>query len=102
MNAVPADHAIILAAALFALGVLGVLARRDFIFVLMSLEIMLNAAVVAFVAAAYKWGQPDGQVVVLFILVTAAAEVSVGLTLLLRVYANWKTVDVDEVSTMKG
>ena len=56
----------------------------------------------SFVAAAYKWGQPDGQVVVLFILVTAAAEVSVGLTLLLRVYANWKTVDVDEVSTMKG
>lgn len=92
----------ILAAALFVLGALGVMTRRNLVFVLMSVEIMLNAAAVAFVAAASKWRQPDGQVIVIFILVVAAAEVAVGLSLLLRIYHNWKSVDVDEVSLMRG
>lgn len=92
----------ILAAALFVLGALGVMTRRNLVFVLMSVEIMLNAAAVAFVAAAAKWRQPDGQVIVIFILVVAAAEVAVGLSLLLRIYHNWKSVDVDEVSLMRG
>ncbi len=78
------------------------MARRNLVFVLMSLEIMLTAAAVAFVAAASKWNQPDGQVVVMFILVTAAAEVAVGLSLVLRIHHKWKTVDVDELSSMKG
>jgi len=93
---------LILAAALFVLGALGVMTRRNLVFVLMSVEIMLNAAAVAFVAAAAKWRQPDGQVIVIFILVVAAAEVAVGLSLLLRIYHNWKSVDVDEVSLMRG
>ena len=102
MSSIPTNHALILAAVLFLIGVVGVMARRNLVFVLMSVEIMLNAAAVAFVAAASKWQQPDGQVVVIFILVTAAAEVVVGLPLVLRIYHNWKNVDGDEVSEMRG
>lgn len=102
MSSASANEAIILAAVLFAIGLVGVMARRNLVFVLMSLEIMLTAAAVAFVAAASKWNQPDGQVVVILILVTAAAEVAVGLALVLRIYHEWKTVDVDELSSMKG
>jgi NADH-quinone oxidoreductase subunit K len=102
MTSVNVNHAIILSAVLFATGLVGVMVRRNLVFILMSLEIMLAAAGVAFVAAASKWHQPDGQVVVIFILVTAAAEVAVGLSLVLRIYHEWKSVDVDEVSLMKG
>ena len=108
MSSIPTNHALTLAGVLFTLGAVGVLARRNLIFVLMSLEIMLTAAAVAFVAAASKWrlpnaqAQPDGQVFVIFILVTAAAEVAVGLTLLLRINHYWKNVDSDEVSELKG
>lgn len=102
MSSIPLNHAMILAGALFIIGFAGVMIRRNLVFVLMSLEIMLTAASVAFIAAASKWGQADGQVMVIFILVTAAAEVAVGLALLLRIYREWKSVDMDEVSQMKG
>jgi len=102
MTSVSTGDALILAAILFVLGTLGVMVRRNLLFVLMSIEIMLNAAAIAFVAAAAKWRQPDGQVFVIFILITAAAEVAVALSLLLRIHHNWKTVDTDEVSLMKG
>ncbi len=102
MSSIPLNHAMILAGALFIIGLAGVMIRRNLVFVLMSLEIMLTAASVAFIAAASKWGQADGQVMVIFILVTAAAEVAVGLALLLRIYREWKSVDMDEVSQMKG
>ena len=88
--------------ALFLIGLLGVMVRRDLLFVLMSLEIMLNAAALAFIAAAAKWRQPDGQVMVLLILVAAAAEVGVGLSLVLRLYHRLDTVDGDEISLMRG
>jgi len=88
--------------ALFLIGLLGVMVRRDLLFVLMSLEIMLNAAGLAFIAAAAKWRQPDGQVMVLLILVAAAAEVGVGLSLVLRLYHRFDTVDGDEISLMRG
>ncbi len=100
MNSVPLSHALILAGILFVTGAVGVMARRNLVFVLMSVEIMLSAASIAFVAAASRWGQPDGQVFYIFILVTAAAEVAVGLTLVLRIYHNWKSVDSDEVSLL--
>ena len=74
------------AAVLFAVGLLGVLVRRNLLMVLLSLEIMLNAAGLAFVAAGAMWGQADGQVMFLFILVTAGAETAVGLTLLLTLF----------------
>jgi NADH-quinone oxidoreductase subunit K len=92
----------VLAGVLFALGLLGVLVRRNIIFILMSLEVMLNAAGLAFVVAGARWAQADGQVVFLFILAMAAAEVSVGLSLALRFYHEHKSLDADAASTMKG
>jgi NADH-quinone oxidoreductase subunit K len=68
----------------------------------MSLEVMLNAAGLAFVAAGSRWHQADGQVVFLFILAMAAAEVSVGLALVMQIYRRFKSLDVDELSEMRG
>jgi len=93
---------LLLASILFTLGLAGLIARRNLVFVLMSLEIMLNAAGVAFIAAGSRWGQPDGQVVFLFILAMAAAEVSVGLALLLRIYHRFRSLDADAPSEMRG
>lgn len=92
----------ILAGILFALGLTGLLVRRNVIFILMSIEVMLNAAGLAFVVAGARWGQPDGQVVFLFILAMAAAEVSVGLALVLQLYHAHKTLDADAASKMRG
>jgi len=72
-----------LAGVLFALGLIGLLVRRNIIFILLSIEIMLNAAGLAFIVAGARWAQPDGQVMFMFILAMAAAEVSVGLALVL-------------------
>jgi len=99
---VPTDVALALAGLLFMLGVVGVLARRNVIFILMSIEIMLNAAGLAFVVAGARWHQADGQVMFLFILAMAAAEVSVGLALVLRLYRQWSTLDADVPSSMRG
>lgn len=91
-----------LAAILFALGLAGLLTRRNVIFTLMSIEVMLNAAGLAFVAAGARWNQADGQIMFLFILAMAAAEVSVGLALVVRLYRLYQSVDVDMASTLKG
>lgn len=80
----------------------GLIARRNLIFVLMSLEIMLNAAGVAFVVAGSAWHQADGQIVFLFILAMAAAEVSVGLALVVQLYHRFKSLDDDVPSEMRG
>ena len=87
---------------MFALGLTGLLVRRNLIFILMSLEIMLNAAGLAFVVAGSRWGQADGQIVFIFILSMAAAEVSVGLALVLQFYRRFKTLDADAASEMRG
>jgi NADH-quinone oxidoreductase subunit K len=102
MASVPMTHGLVLAAALFTLGLLGVLIRRNIIFMLLSVEIMLNAAGLAFVVAGARWGQADGQIMFLFILAMAAAEVSVGLALVLQLNHQFKTLDADAASTMKG
>jgi NADH-quinone oxidoreductase subunit K len=99
---IPMEHGLILAAILFALGLIGVLARRNIVFMLMSVEIMLNAVGLAFVVAGARWNQVDGQVMFIFILTMAAAEVSVGLALVLQMYHSFKTLDTDVVSRMKG
>ncbi len=91
-----------LAVILFTLGLAGVIARRNFVFVLLSLEVMLNAAGVAFVGAGSRWRQADGQVVFLFILAMAAAEVSVGLALITQIYHRFKTLDADAASELRG
>lgn len=92
----------LLAAILFALGLIGLLVRRNLIFILMSIEVMLNAAGLAFVVAGSRWAQPDGQVMFIFILATAAAEVSVGLALLLQLQHQYKSLDADAASLMRG
>ena len=84
------------------LGLIGLLTRRNVMFTLMSLEVMLNAAGLAFIAAGARWGQADGQVMFLFILAMAAAEVAVGLALVLRLHRIYKSVNIDTASTLKG
>src|SRR5512139_1816142 len=102
MAPVPMEHGLIVAAILFVIGLTGVLMRRNLIFILMSIEVMLNAAGLAFVVAGARWGQPDGQVMFIFILTMAAAEVSVGLALVLQIYHRLKTLDADAASRMRG
>lgn len=102
MTQIPMRDGLLLAGILFSLGLTSLLVRRNLIFVLMSLEVMLNAAGLAFVVAGSRWHQADGQVMFLFILAMAAAEVSVGLALVLEVYHRFKSLDVDEVSEMRG
>lgn len=99
---VPMEHMLGLAAILFGLGLAGLLVRRNIVYMLLSIEIMLNAAGLAFVAAGSAWGQPDGQVFFLFILATAAAEVAVGLALVLRYNHQYKTLDADMANDMQG
>jgi NADH-quinone oxidoreductase subunit K len=96
-----AHMVLMVAAVLFALGLIGVLTRKNVVFMLISVEIMLNAAGLAFVAAGSKWQQPDGQVMFLFILAMAAAEVSVGLALVLQIYHQHKTLDVEDLKELK-
>lgn len=91
-----------MAGILFALGMAGLLVRRNVIFQLMSVEIMLNAAGLAFVAAGSQWGRPDGQIMFLFILSMAAAEVSVGLAMVMQLFHRFKSLDSDQAGEMKG
>lgn len=102
MSTVPIDHVLALAAILFGIGLTGLLARRNLIFMLVSVEVMLNAAGLAFVAAGSRWEQADGQVMFLFILTMAAAEVAVGLALILHVHWQKHTLDSDVMNEMKG
>ena len=93
---------LLIAAALFSVGLIGLLTRRNLMFILMSIEVMLNAAGLAFVVAGARWGQADGQVMVLFILATAAAEVAIGLALVIQFYRRFGTLDADAASTLRG
>jgi NADH-quinone oxidoreductase subunit K len=102
MNLAPVESGLILAAILFALGLVGVLVRRNILFILLSIEIMLNAAGLAFIVAGSQWNQPDGQVMYFFILTMAAAEVAVGLAIVLLMYHKFNTIDVDSASRMRG
>ena len=95
------DQGLLLAAILFALGLIGLLVRRNLVFILMSVEIMLNAVGLAFIVAGARWAQPDGQVMFIFILAMAAAEVSVGLALLLQFQHQRQSLDADAASEMR-
>ena len=99
---IPVGHGLMLAGILFILGLLGVMTRRNIVFMLLSLEIMLNAAGLAFIVAGSYWRQPDGQIMFFFILTLAAAEVSVGLALVLRLHHHFKTLNSDVASKMRG
>lgn len=102
MATLPMQYPLLLAAILLVLGMIGILVRRNLIFILMSIEIMFNATGLAFVAAGARWGQPDGQIMFIFILSVAAAEVSVGLALLLLMHRRFDTLDADRANTMQG
>ena len=95
-------HALVLAMMLFCLGLVGLLVRRNIVYMLLSIEIMLNAANLAFIAGGSRWAQPDGQVMYLFILTLAAAEVSVALGIVLQLAHQFQTLDADAVSEMRG
>ena len=99
---IPMENGLIVAGALFSLGVVGVLIRRSLIFVLLSLEVMLDAVGLAFIVAASAWGQPDGQIIFIFILAMAAAEISIGLAMVLHLYQEKRDVNVDAASEMRG
>ena len=95
-------HAVLLSLVLFALGTLGVFLRRNVITVLMSIELMLNGANLAFVAFSRAAGTLDGQVLVFFVMVVAAAEAAVGLAIVIALQRHKDTLDVDAFSVMKG
>jgi len=95
------QHYLFLSAALFTLGVVGVMVRRNLIIVLMCLELMLNAVNLAFVAFSRYLGSMEGQVFVLFIMVVAASEVAVGLAIAVAVFRQRGTVDVNDVNLLK-
>ncbi len=102
MSSLPLSHALILAASLFVIGLVGVMVRRNLLFMLMGLEIMLNATGLAFVAAGAAWSQPDGQIMLLLILALAGAEVGLGLALVIQLQRRLKTLDVDALSELRG
>ena len=98
---IPITHAVALSAILFLLGVLGALTRRNLIAVLMSVELMLNAVNLALVAFSRQWGNHGGQLFVLMVIVVAAAEVAVGLGIVLSLFRNRESVNVDDASLLK-
>lgn len=102
VTGIPMEHGLGIAAVLFALGLVGLLVRRNILFVLMSIEIMMNAAALAFVSAGSRWQEADGQIMFIFILTLAAAEASVGLALVLQLHRRFHTLDVDSASQMRG
>ena len=91
-----------LAIILFTIGALGVLIRRNAIVIFMSIELMLNAANLAFVAFALYWQSMNGQIFVFFIMTVAAAEVAIGLALIVTIFRTKASIDVDQISTLKG
>ena len=99
---IPLEHGLALAGVLFCLGLAGLMVRRNILFVLMSLEIMMNAAGLAFIVAGSRWAQADGQVMFILVITLAAAEAAVGLAILLQLYRRFHTLDIDAASEMRG
>lgn len=99
---IPAEHGLVLAVILFVIGLCGVMVRRNILFMLMSLEIMLNAAALAFVVAGNIHHSVDGQIMFILVLTLAAAEAAIGLAIVLQFYHRFKSLDVHHISTMKG
>jgi NADH-quinone oxidoreductase subunit K len=98
----PVAYYVGLSAILFSIGVIGVLSRRNAIIIFMSVELMLNAANLAFVAFARMHGTLNGHIFVFFVMAVAAAEVAVGLALIVAIFQTKKSINVDEVSALKG
>ncbi len=102
MQSIPLEHGLAVAAILFCLGLVGLMVRRNILFMLMSLEIMMNAAGLAFIVAGSRWAQADGQIMFILVITLAAAEAAIGLAILLQLYRRFNTLDVDAASEMHG
>jgi NADH-quinone oxidoreductase subunit K len=101
MTAVPINWFLILGAILFTIGTLGVLIRRNVIVIFLSIELMLNAVNLVFVSFARQLHSMDGQVIVFFVMTVAAAEAAVGLAIIISVFRNRETVNVDELNLLR-
>lgn len=101
-GAVPPSAYLILSAALFAIGVIGVLVRRNVLIIFMAIELMLNAVNLTFIAFSRFLASMDGQIIVLFVISVAAAEVALGLAIIIALYRNKESVNVDEISLLRG
>jgi NADH-quinone oxidoreductase subunit K len=99
---VPTSYYVLLSAVLFTIGALGVLTRRNVMVIFMSVELMLNSANLALVAFSRQWASIDGQIMTFFVITVAAAEVAVGLALLVGIFRTKRTTNVDDVSAMHG
>ncbi|MEQ1898119.1 MAG: NADH-quinone oxidoreductase subunit NuoK [Vicinamibacterales bacterium] len=95
-------HYMVLSAALFMIGVLGVVTRRNIIIIFMSIELILNAVNINLMAFSMRWGNPVGQVFTLFVIAVAAAEAAVGLGIILALYRNKDTINIDEMNIMRS
>jgi NADH-quinone oxidoreductase subunit K len=102
MATVPLEMGLLIAGVLFCTGLVGVLVRRNILFILLAIEIMLNAAGLAFIVAGAYQEQPDGQIMYFFILTMAAAEVAVGLSLVLQMYRHFGSLDTNTLNRMRG
>jgi len=100
-SGVPLSWYLILSAVLFALGIAGFLFRRNIITVFMSIELMLNGVNLSFIAFSYQWKQVNGHIFAFFVMVVAAAEAAVGLAIILTVFRNRSTLNIDDISSMK-
>ncbi len=98
---VPYSWVMALSAAIFVIGVAGVLLRRNILVMFMSIELMLNAVNLAFIALARRMGSMDGQVIVFFVMTVAAAEAAVGLAIIISIFRNRETVNADELNLMR-
>jgi NADH-quinone oxidoreductase subunit K len=101
MLTIPIGVQILFAGIIFFLGLIGLLVRRNMIFMLMSIEIMFNAAGLLFIIAGTHWKQPDGQVMFIFILSVTAVEVAIALAMILQVYLHFKTLDSDAINKLR-
>jgi NADH-quinone oxidoreductase subunit K len=99
---VPTAYYLVLSAMLFSLGIAGFLIKRNVISVFISIELMLNAVNLTFVAFAHKWGQVSGQIFVFFVMVVAAAEAAVGLAIIIAIFRTRRTLNVDDIDLMKS
>lgn len=99
---VPASHILVFSLAVFCIGMLGVLTRRNAIIVLMGIELMLNSANINFIAFSRQLGDLTGQIFSIFTIVVAAGEVAVGLAIIIALYRNKDTINIDEINIMKG
>ena len=99
---VPLTWYLLLSAVLFSLGVVGFLIKRNIITMFMSIELMLNAVNLSFVAFAYQWHEVKGQIFVFFVMMVAAAEAAVGLAIILTIFKNRQTLNIDDIESMKN